>query len=157
MQARDWEKRPVQTLLRDFAVRDTASNDQLEKPMQKYDCLSKSTARHMTSWSTRMTQSQGTGLGQAGWKACTRNQWSPQSHNLQPDHGGRSTHTCNTVASLSAWRANHTCHHSHRLNEPPAKGRVWNGLPRLAHSHAQSSATNISVDLLSSARRSQWE
>ena len=44
-----------------------------------------------------MTQSQGTGLGQAGWKACTRNQWSPQSHNLQPDHGGRSTHTCNTV------------------------------------------------------------
>ena len=34
---------------------------------------------------------------------------------------------------------------------------VWNGLPRLAHSHAQSSATKISVDLLSWAHRSQWE
>ena len=44
-----------------------------------------------------------------------------------------------------------------RLNEPPAKGRVWNGLPRLAHSHAQSSAAKTSVDLLSWARRSQWE
>ena len=31
------------------------------------------------------------------------------------------------------------------------------GCPRLAHSHAQSSATKTSVDLLSWARRSQWE
>ena len=37
------------------------------------------------------------------------------------------------------------------------KTRVWNGLPRLAHSHAQSSAAKTSVDLLSWARRSQWE
>ena len=37
------------------------------------------------------------------------------------------------------------------------KGRVWNGLPRLAHSHAQSSATKTSMHLLSWARRSQWE
>ena len=28
-----------------------------------------------------------------------------------------------------AWRSDYTCHHSHRLNEPPAKGGVWNGLP----------------------------
>ena len=48
-------------------------------------------------------------------------------------------------------------HHSHRLNEPPAEGGVWNGLPWLAHSHAQSSATKTTVDLLSWARRSQWE
>ena len=46
---------------------------------------------------------------------------------------------------------------SYRLNEPPAKGGVWNGLPRLAHSHAQSSATRTSVDVLSWARRSQRE
>ena len=44
-----------------------------------------------------------------------------------------------------------------RLNEPPAKGGVLNGLPRLAHSHAQSPVTKTSVDLLSWARRSQWE
>ena len=35
--------------------------------------------------------------------------------------------------------------------------KTWNGLPRLAHSHAQSSAAKTSVDLLSWARRSQWE
>ena len=46
---------------------------------------------------------------------------------------------------------------SHRLNESPAKDGVWNGLPRQAHSHAQSSVTKTSVDLLSWARRSQWE
>ena len=39
----------------------------------------------------------------------------------------------------------------------PAKGRVWNGLPRLAHSHTQSLATKTSEDLLSWARPSQWE
>ena len=53
--------------------------------------------------------------------------------------------------------ADYTCCHSHRLNEPPEKGGVWNGLPRLAHSHAQSSATKTSADLLSWARQSQWE
>ena len=52
------------------------------------------------------------------------------------------------VASLPAWRTEYTCHHSHRFNEPPAKGGVWNGLPRLEHSHAQSSASKTSVDLL---------
>ena len=62
-----------------------------------------------------------------------------------------------SLPSLPAWRADYTCHHSHRLNEPAAKGGVWTGLPWLAHSHAQSSATKTSVDLLSWARRSQWE
>ena len=59
--------------------------------------------------------------GQAGWKDCTRRQWCPQSRDLQPDHGGRSSHTYNTMVSLPAWRTDHTCHHSHRLNEPPEK------------------------------------
>ena len=73
---------------------------------------------------------------QAGWKDGSQRQWSSQSHDLYPGHGGRSSHARNTKASLSAWRTDYTCHHSHRLNEPPAKGGVWNGLPRLAHSHA---------------------
>ena len=30
-----------------------------------------------------------------------------------------------------------------RLNEPAAKGGVWNGLPRLAHSHAVSSPQRL--------------
>ena len=60
----------------------------------------------------------------------------------------------NAIQWLASQRdADYTCRHSHRLNEPPAKGGVWNGLPRLAHSHAQSSATKTSVDLLSWARR----
>ena len=33
------------------------------------------------------------------------------------------------------------------------KGGVWKGLPRLPHSHAQSTATKTSVDLLSRAAR----
>ena len=33
-------------------------------------------------------------------------------------------------------RLDYTCHHSHRLNEPPAKGGVWKGLPPLAYRHA---------------------
>ena len=37
------------------------------------------------------------------------------------------------------------------------KGGVWNGLPRLTHSHAPSSGAETSVDLLSWARRSQWQ
>ena len=48
------------------------------------------------------------------------------------------------MASLPAWRTDHTRHHSHRVNVPPAKVGVWNGLPRLVHSHAQSSTTKSS-------------
>ena len=42
----------------------------------------------------------------------TQRQWCPESHDLQSDHGGRSSHTCNTVASLPMWRTDYTCHHS---------------------------------------------
>ena len=66
-QVRDWEKRPVEfkpyykTLLSEN-LGSTAVNGQLEKPMQKYRCLSKPTASHITSSSTQTAQSQGTGL-----------------------------------------------------------------------------------------------
>ena len=70
------------------------------------------------------------------------------SHNLQSDYVGWSSHACNTMTSLPTWNKDYTCHHSYRLNEPPAKGGVWNGLPWLAHSHAVSSAAKTSVDLL---------
>ena len=33
---------------------------------------------------------------QAGWKGCTQRQWCLQSHDLQSDHRGRSSHTRNT-------------------------------------------------------------
>ena len=44
-----------------------AVNCQLEKPMQKYTYLSSPTANHMTSWSTRTAQSQGTCLVGGSW------------------------------------------------------------------------------------------
>ena len=94
---------------------------------------------------------------QAGWKDCTRGQWSPESRDFQSDHADRSSHTCNAVASLPVWYTDYTCHHSHRLNEPSAKGGVWNGLPWLAHSHAQSLAAKTSVDLLPWTCPSLWE
>ena len=47
--------------------------------------------------------------------------------------------------------------HAVILDEPPAIREVWNGLPLLAHSHAVTSATKISVDLVSWACRSQRE
>ena len=52
----------------------------------------------------------------------------PQSHDLQSDQGGRSSHTCSTMAILPARRTEYT-HHFHRLSKPPAIGGVWNGLP----------------------------
>ena len=58
--------------------------------------------------------------------------WRLQSHDPQSYHGCKSSHTCNTVTSLPNWpkgRTDYTCHHSHRLNELPANGGVWNGLP----------------------------
>ena len=66
------------------------------------------------------------------------------------------THAIQWLASQRDAKISHAIIY-HRLNEPPAKGGVSNGLPRLAHSHAQSLATKISVDLLSWAHRSQWE
>ena len=52
------------------------------------------------------------------------------------------THAIQWLASQRDARITHAV--ILRLNEPPAKGRVWNGLPRLAHSHAQSSDTKTS-------------
>ena len=40
---------------------------------------------------------------QSAWKDCTRRQWCLPSHDLQSDHGGRSSHTRNTVVSLQTW------------------------------------------------------
>ena len=90
-QVRDWEKRPVEfkpyykTLLSEN-LGTHCHECQLEKPMQKYKCLSKPTASHMTSWSTQTAQSQGTGLvggsQSSRMEDCARRQWSPQSHDL---------------------------------------------------------------------------
>ena len=44
---------------------------------------------------------------QAMWKDCTRRRWCPQSDDLQSDHEGRSSHRCNSVASLPTWRTNY--------------------------------------------------
>ena len=76
------------------------------------------------------------------------------SHDLQSDHGGRSSPTCNTVASFPTGHTDYTCHHSHRLSEPPG---VCNWFPRLEHSHAQSLAAKTNVDVPLLASRSQWE
>ena len=66
-QVRDWEKAQLSSspttrrcCQRTYAH--IAVNGQLKKPVQKYKCLSKPTASHMTSWSTQTAQSQGTGL-----------------------------------------------------------------------------------------------
>ena len=132
-------------------------NGQIEKPMQKYKCLLKPTASYMTSWSTETRLVQWLGVQSSRVEGLYWRQWWPQSHDLQSHHGSRSSHTCNTVASLPTWCTNYTCHHSHRLNEPAAKVGVWNGLPWLAHSHAQSSAVKASVDLLPLACQCQRE
>ena len=63
-QVRDWEKRPLEfkpyymTLLSGTHCRECPAGN----PMQKYKCLSKPTASHMTSCSTQTAQSQRTGL-----------------------------------------------------------------------------------------------
>ena len=79
-------------------------NGQLEKPIQKYKILmlveASSKPHDIVIYiddSVTMTGLVGV-HSQAGWKDCTGRQWSPQSHDLQSDHGVRSRHTCNTVA-----------------------------------------------------------
>ena len=78
------------------------------------------------------------------------------SHDLQSDHAGRSSHTRKTVASLPSWHTDYTCHHFHSLNEPAAKDGVWNWLLWLAHSHAQSLATNFSRSTALGMPESEW-
>ena len=41
---------------------------------------------------------------------------------FQSDHGSKSSHTRNTVASFPTRHADYTCDRSHRLKEPAAKG-----------------------------------
>ena len=72
--------------------------------------------------------------GQAGWKDCTKSV--SGAHRVTTSS---LTLEVEAVTHAIQWQASQrdaqtTCHHSHRLNEPPAKGRVWNGLPRLGHS-----------------------
>ena len=62
-------------------------------------------------------------------------------------HSGQYPSMTNTLHMPSSSQTQWAC----------TKGGVWSGLPRLAHSHAQSSASKTSVDLLSWACRSQWE
>ena len=71
--------------------------------------------------------------------------------------GDRSSHIYNTVASIPKWYTDYSCHHSHRLNEPAAKGGAWNGLPRLAHTHAWSLTIKASVGILPWACRIYWK
>ena len=80
-----------------------------------------------------------------------------QSEDLQSGHGGRSTLTGNEVASPQAWHTDYTCDHTRGLNEPAAKGRVWHGLPGLAHSNCTVLAAQTSVDQLPRAKQSQWK
>ena len=144
-QVKDWEKRPVEF-----------------KPFYKI-LFSENLGTHYCEWPAGKANAQVQMLVQANSKphdnvihrdgSFTRDQcgWG-----FMVKQGGRTVHkdsaahrvttsnvtmeveavTCNTVASLSAWHTDYTCHHSHRLNEPAAKAGVSNGLPRLAHSHA---------------------
>ena len=132
-QVRDWGKRPVEfkpyykTLLsenpgthcREWSARKANAEVQMHveansKPHDIVIYTDGSVTRDRSGWGFTVKQGGRTVHEDSG----------TQSHNLQPDHGGRSSHTCNTVASLSAWRTDYTCHHSHRLIEPPAKGGV---------------------------------
>ena len=120
--------------------------------MQKYKCSLKPTASLVTSWSARTAQSHGTGLV-GSWQSSRVDRL--YTKKVVPT--GRSIHTPNTVASLPTWHIYYTWRLSHRLHEPTVKGGTWDGLPWLAHSHAQSSIAKISVDLLSWPYRSQWK
>ena len=97
IQARNWEihpaeRKPCYKMLLKENKPCTAVNGQLEKPMQKYKCLSKPTANHMTHDLHRQLSHKGPVClrvhGQAGWKDCTQRQ------TMEVE-----AHTCNTVAS----------------------------------------------------------
>ena len=76
------------------------------KTISEKQCLSTQTTCHMTSRSTRMVKSQrSVRLGphnEALWKDNARRQCDLQSHYLQSDHGGRGSHTRNTVVGLQS-------------------------------------------------------
>ena len=105
-QARDWEKRPAEfksyykTLL-SGNLGTHCRKWPAEKANAEVQMLVKASSK---PHDTVIYMNGSVIRDQSGWrfmvKDCARRQWSPQSHNLQPDHGGRSSHTCNTVASL---------------------------------------------------------
>ena len=81
---------------------DTAVNGRLEKPMQKYKYLSKSTESHMASYSTLAALSQGTSLV-GGFKVKQDERTVHEdsgAHRVTTSNLGRST--CNKVVSLLA-------------------------------------------------------
>ena len=156
-QVKDWERTSswVQALRQDSAVREPRhSLPWLTSWKSQCRSTNASPSQQQATWHCdlhgRLSHKGLVWLGvhgQSGWQDSTQRQWSPQSHNLQSDHGGRSSHTYNTVTNDIILR----------LNEPAAKGGVWNGLPQLAHSHAQSLAAKTSVDLPPWAGWSLWE
>ena len=48
---------------------------------------------------TRDRSGWGVTIKQGGGRTVHEGQWNPQCHDLKPDHRGRSSHKCNTVAS----------------------------------------------------------
>ena len=102
-QVSDWEKRPVEfkpyykTLLSENLGTHCRERPAV-KPNAEVQILVEANSK--PHGIVVYTDGSVTKDGQARWKDCARRQWIPQSHNLQPDHGGRST--CNTVASLPA-------------------------------------------------------
>ena len=55
------------------------------------------------------------------------------------------------------WLSDYTTNHSDKFYGAPAQGGVWDALPKLTHSRAQSPAANAVVDLLPWPCRSQRE
>ena len=82
------------------------------KPHGIVICRNGSVTRGLSGWGFTVKQGERTVHKHSGI----------HSHDLQSYHRSRSSHTCNTVASLPTGRTNHTCHHSHRLNGPAAEG-----------------------------------
>ena len=164
-QVRDWEKRLVELMPHyKTLMSENLGTHCHEWSVEKSQCRSTNVCRsqQQATWHRdlhrRFSQNGPVWLGVRGQAGkCTRRQWSRQSHDLQSDHGGRSSHTCNTVAIRLAWSTDYTCHRSHRLNAPPANGGVWNRLPRLAPTAMHSLWLQSRVNLLSWAHRSQWE
>ena len=102
-QVRDWGKRPVgfKSCYKSLMPENLGTHCR-EWPAGKANaevqnwCLSKPTASHMTSWSIRTAQSQGTGSSwgftvKQGGKTIHEDSGA-HSHDLQSDHGGRSSH-----------------------------------------------------------------
>ena len=157
-QVRDWEKRPVEF-----------------KPYYK-TLLSENLGTHCREWPARKTNAEVQMLVEANSKphdiviytdgSVTRDQsgWGflvkQGGRTVRKDSGAHRVTTSSLTMEVEAvthaiqWLASqHDAQITHAVILTDSKGGAWNGLPRLAHSHAQSLATKTSVDLLSWARR----